>query len=195
MNTLSTDTNFDSIRVEIVFRGTVAIVEVHYSLVQRQDTRLIVVSNSPAFLCWTDAYTFKHSCLALARANRLMCRTVIQTNLLMHAPSICMIPNIIYPSIQCNPSRAARACHILSAVPGPVHSTRISNVLALMAAQPLCLQCTDGVVLAMMYLRSGQLLSGYDAGLQGPYTHRICPACWEEDISSARAITDVEHQC
>jgi hypothetical protein len=56
-------------------------------------TRLIVVSNSPAFLCWTDAYMLRHSCLTLARANHLMCHTVIQANSLMHAPSICMISN------------------------------------------------------------------------------------------------------
>jgi hypothetical protein len=56
-------------------------------------TCLIVVSNSPAFLSWTDAYMFRHSCLTLARANHLMCHTVIQTNSLMHAPSICMISN------------------------------------------------------------------------------------------------------
>jgi hypothetical protein len=54
-------------------------------------TRLKVVSKSPAFLCWTDAYMFRQSCLTLARANHLM--TVIQTNSLMHAPSICMISN------------------------------------------------------------------------------------------------------
>jgi hypothetical protein len=36
---------------------------------------------------------FRHCCLTLARANHLMCHTVIQTNSLMHAPSTCMISN------------------------------------------------------------------------------------------------------
>jgi hypothetical protein len=55
--------------------------------------RLIVVSNSPTFLCWADAYMLRRSCLSLARANQHMRHTVIRTNQLMHAPSICTIFN------------------------------------------------------------------------------------------------------
>jgi hypothetical protein len=34
--------------------------------------RLIVASNSPTFLCWTEAYMLRRSCLSLARANHHM---------------------------------------------------------------------------------------------------------------------------
>jgi hypothetical protein len=73
------------------------------------ETRLIVLGNSPAFLCWTDAYVFRHSCLTLARANHLMCHTVIQTNSLMHAPSICMISNTSSPLKKPSSHQTARA--------------------------------------------------------------------------------------
>jgi hypothetical protein len=53
------------------------------------------ISNSPAFLCWTDAYMLRRFCLISAQANRRMCHTVTQINQLMHAPSICTISNTL----------------------------------------------------------------------------------------------------
>jgi hypothetical protein len=54
---------------------------------------LIIVSNSPAFLCWTDAYMLRRSCLISARANHRLRHTGTQINQLMRAPSICTISN------------------------------------------------------------------------------------------------------
>jgi hypothetical protein len=56
---------------------------------------LIIVSNSPAFFCWADAYMLRRSCLISAQANHRMRHTVTQINQLIHAPSICMISNTL----------------------------------------------------------------------------------------------------
>jgi hypothetical protein len=62
---------------------------------------LIIVSNSPAFLCWTEAYMFRRSCLISAQANHRMRHTVTQINQLMHAPLICTAPNTaLYISVK-----------------------------------------------------------------------------------------------
>jgi hypothetical protein len=55
----------------------------------------MIVSNSPTFLCWTDAYMLRPSCLILARANQRMHHAVTQIDQLMHAPSICTISNSV----------------------------------------------------------------------------------------------------
>jgi hypothetical protein len=55
--------------------------------------RFVVVSNSPTFLCWTNASMLRPSYLSLARANHHMHHTVMTTNQLVYAPSKCTISN------------------------------------------------------------------------------------------------------